>query len=121
MFAASFILLSAFSSYLALAPFEQLAEWFELVLPRDPAFGGLLLAYGLVNFVVAMFVEYFVIDYLVFMKLRKKLHNIEKSRKKFLMFERDMGNNGEWPPLSHEPLPEAAPDILIRQNQVGTE
>lgn len=67
---------------------------------------------------MAMFVEYFVIEYLVFIKLRKKLHNVEKSHRKFLVFERDMANNNDWPSISHEPLPEAAPDILIRQNQV---
>ncbi|XP_008206786.1 cation-transporting ATPase 13A2 isoform X2 [Nasonia vitripennis] len=115
---ASFILLSAFSAYLSVAPFEGLADWFELVLPEDMSFRFVLLAYGLANFFVSMFVEYFVIEYLVFIKLRKKLHNVDKSRRKFLKYDRDMGNNNAWPPLTQEPLPEAAPDILIRQNQV---
>ncbi|XP_011495006.1 PREDICTED: probable cation-transporting ATPase 13A3 [Ceratosolen solmsi marchali] len=115
---ASFVLLSSFSAYLSIGPFEQLAEWFELVLPEDLEFRFILLAYGLANFLISMFVEYFVIEYLVFSKLRKKLHNVDKSRRKFLMYERNMRNNHEWPPLSQEPLPEAAPDILIRQNQL---
>ncbi|KAJ8686576.1 hypothetical protein QAD02_022370 [Eretmocerus hayati] len=115
---ASFILLSVFSAYLSVSPFDRLAGWFELELPDDKQFRLILVAYGLVNFLVAMVVEYLFIEYLVFTKLRKRLHNIDKSRKKFLAFERDMSNANDWPILSQEPLPEAAPDLLIRQNQV---
>ncbi|XP_014218278.1 probable cation-transporting ATPase 13A3 isoform X2 [Copidosoma floridanum] len=115
---ASFILLSAFSTYLALGPFEFLRNQFELELPDDTNFRLYLLAYGVINFVLAMFIEYFFIEYLVFTKLRKKLHNIEKSPQKFRLFERNMANRIDWPPLSPEPLPEAAPDLLIRQNPV---
>ncbi|XP_058794306.1 polyamine-transporting ATPase 13A3 isoform X2 [Phymastichus coffea] len=117
----SFILLSAFSVYLSVGPFDWLVDWFELEIPEDRNFRYMLLAYGLANFLVAMLVEYLVIDYLVFIKLRKKMHNVEKSRRKFLLHERDMGANGEWPPLSQEPMPEAAPDILIRQSHQVTE
>lgn len=103
---------------MSIAPFDGLADWFELELPKDMSFRFVLLAYGLANFFVSMFVEYFVIEYLVFTKLRKRLHNVEKSHRKFLKYDRDMANNYNWPPLMQEPLPEAAPDILIRPNQV---
>ncbi|XP_014236851.1 cation-transporting ATPase 13A2 isoform X1 [Trichogramma pretiosum] len=114
----SFIVLTMFSAYITLIPFQQLAEWFELVLPPEMTFRCVLLAYGLANFVLAMVVELFVVDYIVVTKLKKKLHNVDKSRRKFLQYDRDMSLNTEWPPLTQEPLPESAPDILIRQNQV---
>lgn len=113
---ASFVLLSLFSVYLALFPFKWLADWFELVLPDDLGFRFVLVAYGAANFVISLIVEYFFVDYLVFGKLRYCWHNIDKSRRKFLAIDRDLGRDLKWPPISQEPLPEAAPDILIRQN-----
>ncbi|XP_043280695.1 polyamine-transporting ATPase 13A3 isoform X2 [Venturia canescens] len=113
---ASFLLMSLFSTYLAIFPFDWLAAQFELVLPTDMTFRYVLVVYGLANFVVAMIVEHFFIDYLVFRKLRYRWHDVEKSKRKFLAIERDMSRDVKWPPLSQEPLPEAAPDILIRQN-----
>ncbi|XP_015595674.1 probable cation-transporting ATPase 13A3 isoform X2 [Cephus cinctus] len=113
---ASFILLTAFSVYLAVYPFQWLADKFELVLPNDYGFRFILVAYGVINFIVSMFIEYFFVDYIVFKKLRYRWHNVDKSRRKFLAIERDMARDIKWPPISHEPLPEAAPDLLIRQN-----
>lgn len=108
--------MSGFSIYLVIGPSEWLVDWFELEVPRDVYFRYTLLAYGLANFLVSMLVEYFVIDYLVFRKLRTKMHNVDKSHRKFLLYERDMSSNSEWPLLSREPLPEAAPDILFRKD-----
>ncbi|XP_053974573.1 polyamine-transporting ATPase 13A3-like isoform X1 [Hylaeus volcanicus] len=112
----SFIFMSLFSIYLATFPFEWLSEWFELVLPESVSFRFILVGYGVANFVISFLVEYFFIDYLIFGKLRYRWHNVDKSRRKFLAIDRDMARDSKWPPLSQEPLPEAAPDILIRQN-----
>ncbi|XP_068983430.1 polyamine-transporting ATPase 13A3 isoform X1 [Bombus flavifrons] len=112
----SFICLSLFSVYLATFPFEWLSDWFELILPENVGFRFILVGYGIVNFVISLLMEYFFVDYLVFRKLRYRWHNIDKSRRKFLAIDRDMARDLKWPPISQEPLPEAAPDILIRQN-----
>lgn len=106
------------SSYLAVKAAQFVDSWFELILPKDFTFRFIPLAYGLLNLFVAMFIEYYVIEYLVFIKLRKRLHNDKKSHRKFLIFEKEMANNHYWPTLSQESLPEATPDILIRQIQV---
>lgn len=113
---ASFVLLSLFSVYLAICPFEWLANWFELQIPDDLIFRFVLVSYGAANFVIALLVEHLFIEYLVFGKLRYRWHDVDKSRRKFLAIERDMACDLKWPPISQEPLPEAAPDILIRQN-----
>lgn len=112
---ASFILMTMFSVYMTLSPFEWLRSQFELKLPEDN-FGYILVIYGFSNFVLSMIVEYFLIEYLVFGKLRYRWHDVNKSKKRYLAIERDMSRDHKWPPLSQEPLPEAAPDILIRQN-----
>ncbi|XP_066597773.1 polyamine-transporting ATPase 13A3 isoform X2 [Prorops nasuta] len=112
----SFVFMSVFSVYLAICPFQWLVNWFELVIPENLSFRFILVAYGIINLIISLLVENFLIDYLVFGKLRYKWHDLEKSRRKFLAIERDMARDPKWPPISQEPLPEAAPDILIRQN-----
>ncbi|CAL7933277.1 unnamed protein product [Xylocopa violacea] len=112
----SFILLSLFSVYLAICPFQWLQDWFELVLPANIGFRFVLVGYGVANFVISLLMEYIFVDYLVFRKLRYCWHNVDKSKRKFLAIERDMARDLKWPPISQEPLPEATPDILIRQN-----
>ncbi|XP_043505949.1 polyamine-transporting ATPase 13A3 isoform X1 [Polistes fuscatus] len=113
---ASFVLLTLFSVYLALFPFQWLANAFELELPNDMSFRFILVGYGVANFIISLMVEYLFVDYLVFTKLRYLWHNIDKSRRKYLAIDRDLARDLKWPPISQEPLPEAAPDILIRQN-----
>ncbi|XP_012139702.1 polyamine-transporting ATPase anne boleyn isoform X2 [Megachile rotundata] len=112
----SLIFLSLFSVYLATFPFEWLANWFELVVPENVGFRFILVGYGVLNLVISLLMENFFVDYLVFSKLRYRWHNVDKSRRKFLAIERDMARDLKWPLISQEPLPEAAPDILIRQN-----
>lgn len=112
----SFVFLSLFSIYLAICPFEWLVNWFELTMPDDLKFRFILIGYGIVNFVIALLIEYLFVEYLVFGKLRYRWHDLDKSRRKFLAIERDMARDLKWPPISQEPLPEAAPNLLIRQN-----
>ncbi|EFN68541.1 Probable cation-transporting ATPase 13A3 [Camponotus floridanus] len=112
----SFVFLTLFSAYLAMFPFEWLIDIFELVLPNDFSFRVILVVYGGINFVIAILVEYLFVEYLVFGKLRYRWHDVDKSRRKFLAIERDMARDLKWPPISQEPLPEAAPNVLIRQN-----
>ncbi|XP_050450065.1 polyamine-transporting ATPase 13A3 isoform X1 [Cataglyphis hispanica] len=112
----SFVFLSLFSIYLAVCPFTWLVNIFELVLPDDVGFRFILVGYGAANFVIAILVEYLFVEYLVFGKLRYRWHDVDKSRRKFLAIERDMARDLKWPPISQEPLPETAPNVLIRQN-----
>lgn len=112
----SFVFLSLFSIYLAICPFQWLIDLFELVLPNDPSFRFILIGYGVINFVIAILVEYLFVEYLVFGKLRYRWHDVDKSRRKFLAIERDMARDLKWPLISQEPLPEAAPNVLVRQN-----
>jgi len=112
----SFVFLSLFSIYLAVCPFDWLAKWFELVLPDSLGFRFILVGYGIMNFVIALLVEYLFVEYLMFGKLRYRWHNVDKSRRKFLAIERDMARDLKWPMISQEPLPEAVPDLMIRQN-----
>lgn len=106
-FILSALLMIAFSTYLTVDPLTILTDSFELVLPKTYEFRYILLGYALANFIFSIIVEYFIIELLVFKKLRYKFHNVDKSKKKFLAIERDLSKDTKWPTLSFN-LPSAA-------------
>lgn len=81
------------------------------MLPEHFQFRLYLLAYAFVNFLVSIAVEVFVIEHLVFKKLRFKFHNLDKSKRKYLGIERDLSENAKWPPLTSEFRSAASPLI----------
>lgn len=94
---------AALTCWLVLGPPEWVRDKFELQMPPEISFCIIMLVYAGVNFILAFFLEKFLIDYIVFRKLRYKFHNINKSRRKYLQVEYDLSNNQSWPPLSVEP------------------
>ncbi|KRT80005.1 hydrolase, partial [Oryctes borbonicus] len=113
---------TAFSVFLAFCPVGFLAEEFELVIPKDVIFRLFLMAYAFVNFIISLLVEIFIVDYLVFKKLRFKFHKIEKSKRKYLVIERDMDRDTKWPILTSNyrsaaspltPAPQVPAEIVI--------
>lgn len=84
----------------AIWPWENFTEWFELVYPPNATFRITLVALGAINFLLSMFIEYFLIDYVLFRQLRYRFHNIEKSRRKFLSIENHLRLTPSWPPIS---------------------
>lgn len=98
-FIISAILLTAFSIYIALEPAQFLIDIFELILPSDFNFRMYLLLYAGIHCVCAIILELFVIDHIVFKRLRFKFHNVAKSKRKFLLIERDLAADVSWPTL----------------------
>lgn len=84
----------------AIWPWENFTEWFELMYPPSATFRITLVALGAINFLLSMFIEYFLIDYVLFRQLRYRFHNIEKSRRKFLSIENHLRLTPSWPPIS---------------------
>lgn len=85
---------------LAVWPWELFTSWFELVYPPDMTFRLTIVGLGFVNFLLSMFIEYFLIENLLFRRLRYRFHNIEKSRRKFLSIENHLRQTPSWPPIS---------------------
>lgn len=117
----SIIILTVFTIYLIVEPATWLRSLFELVTPPTYDFRGIVIAYGLLNFVASYFIEYFIIDFIVFKKLRYKFHDINKSKKKYLAIENKLKNDFAWPEISKDPIPELAPDILLRNEEKPVE
>lgn len=101
--------MTCFSIYLAVHPDPYLASLFELVLPPNYTFRIYLLFYALANFVLSLFVELVIIDYIFFKKLRFKFHNVYKSKRKYLAIERDLNLDTKWPVLTSDFRSAASP------------
>lgn len=122
------IALVAFATYLAVWPMSFLADQFELILPPVVEFRLMLILFGGVSFVIAIFFELVIIDYCVFKKMRSSFHNIENSKRKYLVCERDLNNDFKWPvltsdftsaasPLNPLPLSCAAEIVVEKENK----
>nr|XP_022902834.1 probable cation-transporting ATPase 13A3 isoform X1 [Onthophagus taurus]XP_022902836.1 probable cation-transporting ATPase 13A3 isoform X1 [Onthophagus taurus] len=118
----STILVTIFSIYLAFCNLDFLKDSFELIIPSDVNFRVFLVIYGLINFVLALLVEIFIVDKLVFKRLRYKFHDINKSKRKYLAIERDLDKDTKWPILSSNfrsaaspltPTPQYTTEIVI--------
>lgn len=110
----SLIVLTAFTVYLIFEPSDWMKSSFELIVPPDHGFRATILVYGLVNFVIACFIEYFIVDYVAFKKLRYRFHRVEKSKKKYLAIEKKMKYDLAWPVISKDRLSE--PDTMLQEN-----
>lgn len=86
--------------FLAIYPFQFLITFLKLVLPPDYMFRVYLVLYGLANFLISLFIEEFIVEYLLFKKLRYLFHNIHKSRRKYLAIENELRQNYKWPTIS---------------------
>lgn len=106
---------TAFSVFLAFSPVDFLSEQFELVIPKDVVFRLFLMGYALLNFVISLLVEIYIVDHLVFKKLRFKFHKIDKSKRKYLVIERDMDRDGKWPILTSNYRSAASPLTIAPQ------
>lgn len=85
---------------LAVFEWDKFVEWFDLRYPPDPTFRYTMVGFGLTNFLISMFIEYYLIENLLFRRLRYRFHNIEKSRRKFLSIENHLRQTPSWPPIS---------------------
>lgn len=99
-FICSLVINSMVVVLLAVWPWDNFIKWFELKYPPDPTFRMTMVAFGLINFALSMFIEYYLIENLVFRQLRYRFHNIEKSRRKFLSIENHLRQTPSWPPIS---------------------
>ncbi|XP_055531150.1 polyamine-transporting ATPase 13A3 [Wyeomyia smithii] len=97
-FLASIIFNTIVSIILTVYPPSWLQDLFQLVIPEeDMIFRAYIVAYGFANFLIALFIEKYIIDVIAFKKLRYRWHNIAKSRRKYLMIEHSFRREVQHP------------------------
>ncbi|XP_063218884.1 polyamine-transporting ATPase 13A3 isoform X2 [Bacillus rossius redtenbacheri] len=102
----SLIVLTVCTLYLIIGPTQWLADKLDLRLPPVMSFRFVMVGIGFANLVLSCFFEYFIVDYVVFRKLRFMFHDVNKSRRKYLAIERDLAKDISWPPISSTPIHE---------------
>ncbi|XP_049844952.1 polyamine-transporting ATPase 13A3 isoform X1 [Schistocerca gregaria] len=107
-FLLTFVVLTGFTVYLILWPFEWLRDSFELMLPPDMKYRVLMLILALTNFVVSAFLEYFIVDHIFIQKLRYELPRKNKSSKLYLLVEEHLKHDFLWPPITKEVVCDSA-------------
>ncbi|KAF2362000.1 P-type ATPase subfamily V [Trinorchestia longiramus] len=100
----SLVIMTLLSVYITIWPGQILIDWLELVMPpADDSsavfFRYLIVIFAIINSILAVIIEHFIVDYLIYRKIRPKCHNIEKSKKKFLSIEHTLSSDKQWPPL----------------------
>ncbi|XP_001865950.2 probable cation-transporting ATPase 13A3 [Culex quinquefasciatus] len=97
-FLVAIIFNTCLSILLTLYPPVWLQDLFQLVVPQDDMiFRAYLVGYGVANFILALFIEKYIIDEIAFKKLRYRWHNIAKSRRKYLMIEHSFRKEVQHP------------------------
>uniref|UniRef100_A0A8D9BL32 Cation-transporting ATPase n=2 Tax=Cacopsylla melanoneura TaxID=428564 RepID=A0A8D9BL32_9HEMI len=96
--------------YITLYPANAVIQFLQLRFPPDIHFPLLILYLAIGNFVLSLFIENFVIQYLLMNKF-KHWNNIKKC--KYLAIEHDLDNTFSWPKLSKQaPVIMTSPSAL---------
>jgi len=99
----SMIVLTCICIYLVVYPFEGLRQLLHLAVPPETYLGYrfILLAYPVINLILAYLIENVLVDYIVSRKIRPQFYNIHKSKKKYLSVEHKMKVDGSWPVVAN--------------------
>lgn len=116
----SFLITIMLSVLFTVAPPPFIIDTFELVMPPsgDPEadfFRWQMILISAFYSVLAVFIEYILIDYIFYRKCKNKFHNFDKSKKKYLAIERDLRLDKSWPPLSP---PDAEHSAMMERNEL---
>ncbi|KAH8298702.1 hypothetical protein KR018_009473 [Drosophila ironensis] len=103
--------------YLVIYPSEWVANFFQLIVPPEMKFRYTMLVYGVVAFLCHMFVESYLVEFLIFKKYQvKREQSWATSKQKYMQLEYDITNIVNWPPITevYEPSDFAAQDEVQR-------
>ncbi|XP_076292849.1 polyamine-transporting ATPase 13A3 [Lasioglossum baleicum] len=101
-FIISLILLTTICTYITVYPAEWIVSLLELRVSPAYDWKIIILALALVNFVVCIFVEMFLIEYMIEMKLKSKFYRPEKSKKEYLRVDHELQRDSSWPKLDRD-------------------
>uniref|UniRef100_W8BUZ9 Cation-transporting ATPase n=1 Tax=Ceratitis capitata TaxID=7213 RepID=W8BUZ9_CERCA len=101
-FCLSLIINIAIVCYLVVYPTDWISEFFQLIVPEDSTFRYLMLLYGVANFFTHVFVENFIVEYLLFEKVQiRRETNMQNSKRRYIHVEYDLQYFKNWPQITH--------------------
>lgn len=111
-FIISISVLLAICVYITVYPAAWIMSALQLILPPDFGWRLSILAIACANFFVCLFVESFIIEFLIEKKLRPKFYRPDKSKKQYLVVNHYLKNNSAWPRLnSAQPILPTTPSV----------
>ncbi|XP_076391219.1 polyamine-transporting ATPase 13A3 isoform X1 [Megachile rotundata] len=111
-FVFSIILMTIVCAYITVYPAHWIINTLKLRLPPSYHWSIIILALALANFLTCLFVETFIIEYIIEKKFRSRFYRPEKSKKEYFKVEYQLKNDFGWPPLSNElPILPLTPSI----------
>ncbi|XP_022217450.2 probable cation-transporting ATPase 13A3 isoform X1 [Drosophila obscura] len=97
--------------YLVVYPSEWVANFFQLVVPPVMSFRYVMLIYGAAAFVIHVFVESFLVEYLVFKKYQvRRDQSWTTSKQQHMRLEYNITTNDNWPPITEVYEPHESTD-----------
>nr|XP_043069563.1 polyamine-transporting ATPase 13A3 isoform X3 [Drosophila bipectinata] len=97
--------------YLAIYPSEWVSNFFQLIVPSAMKFRYIIIIYGIAAFACHIFVESYLVEYLIFKKYQvKREQSWTTSKQKYMRLEHDITQMANWPPITetYEPIQSAA-------------
>ena len=99
-FILSIVVLTLCNIYITLSPAQWAIDLLELQMPPVYDWRFMIVGLALINFLVCLAFESFVVEYIIQEKIKPKLYKPEKSKKQYLLLEYDLKCNPNWPPIS---------------------
>jgi cation-transporting ATPase 13A3/4/5 len=98
----SLILLTSLTIYVVLWPANFIWELLELDVPKDFDFQLTLLAFVFVHFILAIIIEYGIVDFLFTQKIPALCQDWkkEKSKLEYMRIEYELERRSDWPPVT---------------------
>ncbi|XP_017869045.1 PREDICTED: probable cation-transporting ATPase 13A3 [Drosophila arizonae] len=87
--------------YLVVYPSDWIANFFQIIVPPDMSFRYIMLLYGAAAFISHVFLENFVVEYLVFKRFQvRREQNVNTSTRKYMRLEYNIKSFDNWPPIT---------------------
>ncbi|XP_012274124.1 probable cation-transporting ATPase 13A3 [Orussus abietinus] len=96
-FISSIFLMIAICAYIAVSPAQWIINALQLIVPPTYDWRLLILLLSFANFTTCLFMESFIIEYMIERVIKPRLHKPEKSKRKYLGVEDELTKNCDWP------------------------
>ncbi|KAG8298204.1 polyamine-transporting ATPase 13A3-like [Homalodisca vitripennis] len=110
IFFSSLCVMTCVCIYITVSPAHWIIDFLQLRFPPKVDFPLVVLGLALSNFVISTFLETFVVQYLMFKKLRFCNSDLKKSSRRYHAIAEELDTDRDWPPISK-------PGTVIINNQ----
>ncbi|CAB0034628.1 unnamed protein product [Trichogramma brassicae] len=101
-FCLSIFALTLLNVYITIYPAKWVSDILKLQMPPEYDWRFAIVGLAVLNFIVCLAFEAFIVDFVIQKKIKPRLYKPEKSKKPFLRLEYELKEDHNWPPISNE-------------------